>query len=506
MTEYVAEWQVDGPAFQSVEDTRFGNGRLGIDYTDNCDTRFNCLCLGPLINTVNLGAAGGTGTNAIGAALSNGMNATKYIYVIRGTKWAKVQASDMTLLSDDSETALSEAATCILYVKSASAEEIAIGMAGTAYQVITTVSTGATDTDSANDDSVLRRIMDYGFPSNAILGANGATIYHNVVTGTVDMDDPTWVERTVITGPSITVNSFALDGTSVVIGTNEGLVYFDNEFEEFRIAFPEIAADDDNCKQMKTWTPMGVIVPLSDGIRVWKNGQTWPIGPETYPSNESPVQGRCTAVQGTARWLYLVLKNPGTDEAYLCATRPPRPSDPFQGQPLAWYPIATLTNTDSEFLLDIGKYGGRTSPTMIGGHEDDMLWFTMGRIAHEIDDSAYRFASTGTAFLTELRRHPHHYVEPLWFELETSGCDANKTVQIAVSADGGDYENQGSAITTNGFQRVPPSFDIRGGRIKPKITLATNSSSASPKVTGRLRMGYRVVNRPVDGEYLEGER
>ncbi len=54
----VAEWQISGPALLSVEEIASGAGFLGIDYTDNCDSRWwPDLMLGPAINVVSLAAA-----------------------------------------------------------------------------------------------------------------------------------------------------------------------------------------------------------------------------------------------------------------------------------------------------------------------------------------------------------------------------------------------------------------------------------------------------------------
>jgi hypothetical protein len=506
-----AEWMPYGPALNSYEGD---NGALTVDYTDNVDTRWApSAMLGPAINVVSLASAGGTTADSSGAALSGAMNATLFMYVIRGTKWAKVKVSDMTLISDGSETALAEAATSVLYTKSsAGTEEISFGMDNTAYRVITAVGAGATDTDSANTAGVICKILGDGaegaqVPQVAGLGRSGAassamnTVRKNILSGSITMATPNWLTVDAIGPLDVDFTSFALDLDYWVVGTNRGPYYVDTKRNHFRNLMPEIGRDSNNCKQMTNITYLGTVVPLNRGARQQYGLQSeGGIGPERFRGNTSPVQGRITGVAGNQVWTWLNIYNPVTGETYLCAVQPRQPGA-WHGQPLDYYPLATFDNTTSAFLLDIDTANGtRTNPTLVGGHSSNMFYMTQGRIPREPDDSNYRFATSGTLYLTELRRNPWEDKEVEYVEFESAGCSATQTITVSLSVNGGTASQIGGAVTTNGYQRLyaqPGMF--RGHRIKPSIAFATGASTASPSIVGKFFVHYRVYDKRVDG-------
>lgn len=266
----VATWQPWGPGLQSIEDISTGTGWLGVDYTTGCDTRWpGRVTLGPLLTSLDCSGAGGTTANANGLALSNGMNATKFIYVIRGTKWAKIKASDMSLISDGTETALGEAATSILYTKTAAGtEEISFGMAATAYRVITTVGNTTTDTHSANSSSKILRIFGKGSPADTYAGLGQTssvenTIYHNVLSGSTTMAAPNWVTRATLTD-SIQFTGFGMSGNAWVPGTNDGPYVLDNDFQRFKPLIPELDLNTNHCFPGETRVrPIGMVSAVS---------------------------------------------------------------------------------------------------------------------------------------------------------------------------------------------------------------------------------------------------
>lgn len=502
----VAEWETSGAALNVLEP--YEGGRLSVGYTQNVDTRFTeHILLGPLVNDVDCSSAGGTTASANGAALSHGMNATEYIYVIRGTKWAKIQLSNMSLISDGTETALSEKANGILYTESSNGtEEISIGMAGTAYQVITAVSGGATDTHSANNETQVIRVfgrMGGEASKPRIAGGNGQTVLQNTLESTTTMDGSSWQTRATLPG-DVTPTGIALDGTFWIIGTDEGPYYLNNDFQVFTPLITEIGKDSDNCRVMQHYTFLGLLINLSTGSRYMRavtEGRSF--GPEVYDGNTSPVQGRMSGFAATERWGYMAIKNDVEDDVYICAIRPRQLGD-WHGNPVSFYPIIHFSNTDCEFLAFTDKAGGRTNPTLVGGKDSDVFWITLGRIAHEHDDGNYRFATSGTWYGTEMRRDPLYDKYPEAFELETEDCDSNKTVQVKISVDGGTAVDCGAPITRNGLQRVKIPSRLHGRRLQPVLEFSSNSSTATPKVYGNLRMKYQQHPVKVDGKaFLE---
>ena len=200
VVEKWAEWRVNGPAFNAME--MFDGAPLSVSYTDNVDTRwYDMACLGPAINVVDLGAAGGTPADASGSAIGKSAGGTEYLYVIRGTKWAKVQLSNMTLISDNSEAALAEAATDIIAIKNANGSGfILFGMDDTAYRVITTVSDTATDTASSHASEQMRVFGNMGGEASAprLGGVFGQTIKMLVLSTTVSPVTGVWETRATI--------------------------------------------------------------------------------------------------------------------------------------------------------------------------------------------------------------------------------------------------------------------------------------------------------------------
>lgn len=489
-----ATWDPATPAFNSIEDTRYGNGALTTGYTENVDTRHqNKVVLGPEVTVIDCGAAGGTAANTNGFALSGTINALTKLFAIRGTKWAKIRTDTMALLSDDSETALAEAATDIIYTNtSGGTQEISVGMAATAYRVITTANDTATDTHSANDDAEVVRIFGLGWPADRIIGLSGQTVKGNVLTGSVTMDNPTWSTIATLAGEAITPTGFARDGKDLVLGTSNGPYMLDSDFNRFRPIIDEIDPNSNHGKGMATWYGLGVVIPLADGTRFQKYLTGRSIGPETYPENSSPIQGRCTAVAGTNKWLFLAIYNEPNDDTYICACRP----STREGKELDFYPLIYESNTSVDAMKFIGTaLEERTNPTMVYGHEDDVAWFTIGRLTREIDDTNYRFTTSGTWYGTEMRRSPDTVKIVRRVRFESSGCNAsgeNLTVNLRVTDERGQsYTEQiGAVVTGPGMQILRTPDVIKGWRIRPEVTFASNTNTASPAIEGMIHIDY----------------
>jgi len=510
----VAEWQCHGPALLSREDIGTGIGFLGCNYTDSVDTRWAPqTMLGPLKNQIDCSAAGGTTLEANGACLSHGMNATIFLYVIRGTKWAKIKVSDMSLVSDGTESALAEAARSILYTKNAGGtEEISIGMDNTAYRVITAVGAGATDTDAANDESAICRILGVGDSGEVVprvfgLGRTGGAgtaqvrVSENWLSSAVTMKSPSWLTAADIGSSELTFTGFALDLDYPVIGTSQGPYYVDSKFNNFRALMPEIGQNINNCHEMRQISWLGLVVPLALGARRQYGLQSeGGIGPERYLANTSPVQGRLTGIAGSQLWGYFNVYNPTTDDTYLCAVQP-RQIDDWHTQILSYYPILTLTNTSSNFLLDIDTASGaRVNPTLVGGEDSDVFYITRGGIPREPDDSNYRFNTAGgTWYGTEMRRFPWDDKEVEYVEFESADCSTTETLTVSLSVDGAAAVAL-PPVSTDGYQRIKvPEGQFRGTRIAPQVAFATGASTTSPKIDGNLRLVYRRYDKTVDG-------
>ena len=515
----VAEWEVTGPGLASFETSQ---GYLGIDYTDSCDSRWEAtgLVLGPKLTVLDCSARGATLANINGFAVApiTMQAAGPFLYGSGGTRWAKIKltggTSALTLSSDGTEGAMAEATTCVLYTKNAAGtEEISFGMAGTAYRVITAVGATNADTDAANDSTLIYSILapagsDAAYRQIACLGRGSGTPHNKVdqitLSGTVTMKTPTATTRATIAGESFTFTGYALDGDRWLLGTSNGTYYLDQESQAFSPTMEELDNDSAHCSQMQKWSIFRnrVLVPLRRSLRYSKNViEGASVGPETYRENTSYINGQMTAFTSSERWGYGVFYNPVQDRSWLCAMRP-RATGDWHGQDISYYPIARLgAGVESHAAIYTGTQGNtaRTLPLVVIGNDSDIASFDEGRIDTFPSDTGYTYATVGTTYFTEMRRQANANKDIDYFIVETSGCDAGKTVTLSLTStdeNGTSGTVQiGGPITTNGRHKIQVrgQIDLPGVRYpKPQIDLATDSAASSPKVTGLL-MVYQLA-------------
>lgn len=535
---HMAEWHVDGPDLTSFEQILFGadSGYLGRDYGINTDGRFEGTdTLGPLINTVTLttydnsysGLKFGTATAKLGStfrfgnapAATQAQGAVRYgpvLYIIRQNHIAKVRISTMAL--ERTGVTLDDPATSIIRSTARapiSPDEVAVGMNASPYVVLQGAATHPnSDTWVVNDDEVSQRV--FGIAPDRVVGLFGQTVQGNILTGANTMASPNWNTIATLTNRDIQFNSFAMDGNLWVLGTSNGPYMLDSETGEFFPVIDEIDNDLFHTSQMTTWFPIGVVIPLRDGLRQQKNRRGESFGPEVFDWNQSPIQGHTHGVAGTTRWLYTTVHNDIDSSTWLVAWGSFHAGDPVRQQHLlAPHVIARLSSTDvdSQFLHYIGRADGlRTRETLVGGLGPNMFWMTIGLTAREIDDTSYAFAASGTTHLTELRRHPWLWKDIEYFEFESADCTTTETMTAGVSVDGKtavtltgdlidfDGSSTNGVVKTDGMQRIhailddgSPRRDFSGYRLKPQMAYARGTTTTlAPKLIGTLRVHYRV--------------
>ena len=526
-----ADWRLDGSQLHSYEDISGGEGYLGLEYTDSTDGRWADIhCLGPEIkHDYDLTTYDGANApaNANGCALVKPSTIT-YIYVIRGKVPAKLKAADMTLINNGSLTP-SEAATDVIATVSANGNvQVSFGFDGnTTYHVITTVG-ATTDTASANNESAKRRVFAHG--NDRIWGGGGyghtRTIAGNILSGSVDMDASAWADFSTVNsssslatgGTAATITGIEMDGNAIIIGTSAGPVLLDDKSGSLFPMIPELAASPDlaNCVHMRKWSFLGVIIPLRTGPR-WHRGETGrSFGLRTFKRNTSPVQGYTTAVAVDEHRIWTAEYNEIDDLTYIVQWEPPAEGDGYSDRDLIPQVIAKLApGVECHFLEYIGTLDGeRTNPLLIGGYDTSIFSTIIGRTAREIDDANYRFATSGTTYLTELRRHPHMIKDLEAVEFEAASTSATETITVGFQIDGataqtlaghstddnGDIIN--GPVVTDGARRLvflddsgKPLTWANGRRIKPQIALASGANTTTPQLQGIFRLYYRL--RPV---------
>lgn len=391
--------------------------------------------------------------------------------------------------------------------------EVAFGQGDTAgYQVLSVADIGeppGADTIAENSAGEPSRI--FGQDSKQVIALAGNTVRTNILLGAVTMDAPNWQLVSTLTGRrnATKFTGFAVDGNLWIAGTNDGPQYIEEHEGEFNPLIPEIELSDENCRQMTTWYPMGVVIPLRDGIRYSQalSGESW--GPERFLGNSSAVQGYPTGVGTSLKWLVTAIYNEVTGVTWLVAWRPRQAGDSHP-YPFSPYVIGKVPSSAvARFVQYVGYADGRrTTPAWIAGRNDGACWWLDGRTSRFIDDTSYRFALSGTTYGSEL------YLDGTLADIEavefmTANCTASRTVTPKISIDGGASYISLAAQTTNGFHRVlavsggVPLSTLQGAyRIKEAHDFATNVNTSAPQIISPIRVYWRW--RPVllrDFEY-----
>lgn len=506
-----ATWHPYGPIGNSYANSP--DEWLSLDHTEDLDSRWGEeLWLGPALNNVDLSAVGGTTADTSGFADSGGMNATVFLYAIRGTKPAKIRISDWTVQTANLLT-LGAAATDIIKTKSANAtEEISIAIGdGAAYRVITAVGNfDAADTESANDESYKALKFFEAYPSNTIaaLGAGTGTpsnlVAANEISGTTTMDGSAWATKVVLTSDMV-FQSGVLDGIFWAVGTDRGIYVVDSQFLKFKPLIPTQGRSEWNCFTTHNSPFWGALFTTTSGVRYMRTiHDSRSIGPEFITNNTSPVQGPITGMAGDGEWDYANVYNVVTGDTYLCAFRPRVPGEPSStGTPASWYSLRKYPTSNgskrSNALFNLDTRGGElTNPVLVSGNGPDLSYITKGRVRRWMDDANYTFATSGTATLTELRMPSgmRGVINRVGFRAENLAT--TRTIQLKISVDGGTAVDVGAPLsfqTTDQWHWIDVPDRLAGHRILPSLAFVGTSGS-SPRTVGDLVMEYDLEEIP----------
>lgn len=162
------------------------------------------------------------------------------------------------------------------------------------------------------------------------------------------------------------------------------------------------------------------------------------------------------------------------------------------GGELDWHPFATRTNAA---IRAIGATGVPTLPAIVWGEGANTLARTSkGRGGRDFSDASYTYSTSGGVWYgSRSLRNQHCRKTVRWGRFFTEDTSSNGTWTLAVAMDGGSYANIGSAVSTNGAQKVVPS-DLTaaptGFTVKPRLTQTATSSTTPPKIRGILEIGY----------------
>lgn len=482
---------------------------LGTAY-GTLDTRYDDICLPPLLTAVDLsgsdaagGGSAGTAAAVSSAAFSGGMHATEKLIVGRGTKLGAIRldtrASVFDGTAEGAGAPYAENVTDLLYTKSAGGtHEVSVCYDNTAYRVITAVPNTGGYTASENNQAHKYRHMgiagsDAAASVVAGLGRGSGTpqnvVASNTLSGSTTMDGSAWQTRATV-GEEVVFTGFALDGRFWCPHTNGGYYYLDSDGYRFRPQQEELAVDPNNRQgfgaQSFSYLGPAVLSPTIRGLRLIQGGASRSVGVDLFPGNNTPVNGRYGHAGGSEKWIYVPIYNTVTGNSYICAMRPRQPGDQH-AQPFSWYALYELSTLESMICVYSGFKGGVTNPTVWIGRGSDVGWFTEPLTQRPWDDSGMTFAASGSLLGTLRVAAPGKVLLPEYVTLETAGCTASNTVTVdLVLTDARGVEQTvrcGGPIVSNGMKRVevPPmpngvvSFAV-------KLTMAGAGGNATPRV------------------------
>lgn len=518
------DWTPWGPDLFSEETA---GSYLGREYGDGTDGRWGdpgaaigVDTLGPELNALTLstydythaafllgstfvlggssGALGGAVSvgNAIGMASMLAKGVT-YGWIIRGQIPAKVRESTMALQA--SPPTFTAAATDIIATRatlSTTRNEVSVALGdNVAWQTTNENAVGPADSWVANSGAEPATI--FGQTPSSVAVLTGRTVKQNILTGSVTMAAPNLATVSTLSNEAVSFTGFAMDGNLWVLMTNKGPYLVDDDTGDFTPIIPEIDPSTENGRQARNWFPIGTVIPLRDGIRYQKalRGQSW--GVERFLGNSSVVQGYVTGLDASTKWLVTAVLNEITGNTWLVAWRPRQAGDPHP-YPLSPYVIGRVPSSAVSRFVEYAGYanGERTLPAWVAGNGSNALWWVDGRTSRFIDDTSYRYITAGTTYLSNL------YLNGVIGDVEaveflSASCSAARTITVGISVDGGtSYTTVGSAVTTNGFQRLlavsAGAPNITGAyRIKVRLVYASNVATAAPQTVSKVRVYWR---------------
>lgn len=537
-----ALWQVDGPALYSYEEIPQGQpeGHLAVAWTDGTDSRWtDTHVLAPALTGITLSGSDtpfsmtlldqtalldqntGLDVSPISGNVEkidytvDTAGTAYYAYFMRGNYVTKVNLSTLAV----AETKVfADITTDLIATQTPTAvRELSVALTSTAYQVAAPIST--TDTWNANTSGVVQRI--FGMDAQRVVGLSLPTatsgqiaVQGNILTSTTTMMASAWATVTNIVGAQIVPTGFITDAARWLISTSRGPYPIDPKLGSPYPLIPEMDNNTETGRNPSYWSFLGALLPSRYGVRWQKSNQGRSFGVETFPENRTVVQGYPTAIDSSTRWNYQSVYNVNTGTTWLLAfhpdtreTRPNVVASPFVIGKFA----SSSVSRAMKWVGTANQY--RSTQILLLGKGTEAAYMIVGETPTEIDDTAYRYTSTGTGYFTELRRYPNLIKDIEAIEFESANCTANQTITVSLVSSGdaagattvtlnGTTAGVNDTIKTNGYQRRlfvsnagVPNTSASGRRFYPQLAFSTNTSSTSPQVIGPIRVYYTL--RPV---------
>ena len=206
-----------------------------------------------------------------------------------------------------------------------------------------------------------------------------------------------------------------------------------------------------------------------------------PIGIESgLMRNFTGWKGRPTALHAWGEELLVAYKDRGQDRTHVL--RGIFTQGTSGAGHIDLYPFATLPGVD---VRVIGSTSLRTDPTILFGMDQNLAY-----VARDSYGTAGGFWLGST-----MTRHPNLLKSIRSATFTTENMETGDSWQLAVSCDGGAWQDIGNAVTRNGFHRIHPvpSVDVAGHRIKVRLIQVAGgaaSQTSPPRIRGKLTLTY----------------
>jgi hypothetical protein len=171
--------------------------------------------------------------------------------------------------------------------------------------------------------------------------------------------------------------------------------------------------------------------------------------------------------------------------------------------PVAYYPIIKLSSAESKVIKVTGRKGSQARRTVYFGNGSDVSWFAEGDQHRMISDTAYTYASTGTAFGTEMLRNPHKLKKVTRVGFKTNNCTSTETIAVDLVVKDHLYNDQtirvGGPVTSDGWHWFDHTrfSDTRvlARSLYPKLTLSRGGTTTNaPQMVGDFLIDYEEVD------------
>lgn len=308
-------------------------------------------------------------------------------------------------------------------------------------------------------------------------------LLRNIAAGLDPLVEPNWADAVQIGRTSPPPLSLVAYAGTVLVGKTDGMYGVDDLGRARRMTsrIGESSLNTEGAMVIDPW----VYVPYAGGLLRLSFGLVESVGLERELSNQSPVQGRISALASWGQWIFASLQaNAGG--TYILAGREQAPGEnPFG--PIVWDTFLYTPSYVYSLHVSYGSGAAESVATLWAGvGSTSLAYAVLGPAASQ------KFALSATRYTG---RHNLDYLgDKLLTKLAVAGkgLSANVYYDIAVSVDGSsfvtvDRNNQNMRINADGYKvfDLPDGVQVpalKGREAQIRLTYTSNSDTAKGEI------------------------